>query len=166
MKYFRTTKEFARAVCAEKGQVRPEKTWYLVEHEDHGVKIENNAPRSYRNLKRVLFCVDGERFAERTFGIWVESPDSNDKRWLMERQLLYAVDVLAHADLTVPFLEPSRNVDVEIQYKLNDYLNAARSNLYEGFNVEVIAEATRLMKKDRCFAMLECCGDPLSCDAA
>ena len=72
----------------------------------------------------------------------------------MQRQLREAVDRLRDKDLRWQFVEASRNVEPEVEEKLNRYLCGARWNLYEEFNRKVIEEATRLMEKDGCFGTL------------
>jgi hypothetical protein len=154
MKCYRTTKEFVREVCRENGQSRPKQTHYLVQDWQYVTRIEPKAPNSYHGLRQVIFCVDG-RCVTRRFGLWVESADGWDVAWLPERQLREAVDRLRKKDLECPFLWSSRNLDREVEEKLNEYLESARWNLYEEFNRKVIDETLRLMKADRCFSTLD-----------
>jgi hypothetical protein len=161
MKCYRTTREFVRAVCRETRQGRPRQTYYLVQDWQNVTRITPKAPNSYHGLKQVSFCADG-RFVTRRFGLWVESADGQEMAWLRQRQLREAASRLRNGNLKCPFLQSSRNVDPEVENKLNQYLDKARRNLYEEFNRKVIDEATRLMTADRCFAALDCRGDLLS----
>jgi hypothetical protein len=162
MKCFRTPKEFAQAVCLEKGKLRPRNTHYLVQDLQQHVTSQKKAPKSYRGLKQVIFSVDGERFATRRFGVWVDEADWSDEEWLKQRQLRQAVEGLRQRDLSTPFLMAPRSVDPAVETELNKYLNTARWNLYEEFNRKVIEEARRLMEKDGCFYNLNHQGDPLN----
>ncbi len=164
MKAYRTTKEFTRAACRENGKDRPKQTYYIVEDWQHVVTTQPKAPNSYHGLKRVRFFADG-RCVTRRFGLWVEQPDESDMAWLMQRQLREAVERLGDGSPRY-LLEASRNVEPEIEEKLNRYLRDARGNLYEEFNRRVIDEATRLMEKDGCFAALAARGDILEQPAA
>jgi hypothetical protein len=161
MKCYRTTKEFVREVCRETGQSRPKQTCYIVQDCQNATRIQQKAPNSYHGLKQVSFCADG-RFVTRRFGLWVDSANAYDMAWLEQRQLHEAVDRLRNKDVSRYFLEASRNLDPEVEQKLNQYLSSARWNLYQEFNRKVIDEALQLMEKDRCFSTLECRGDLLN----
>jgi hypothetical protein len=160
MKAYRTTREFARAVSRENGKDRPKQTYYIVEDWQHAVSTQPKAPNSYHGLKRVMFFADG-RYVTRRFGLWIEQASDWDTDWLMQRQLREAFDRLWDKDLQCPFLTASRNVEPEVEEKLNRYLCDARWNLYEKFNRKVIEEAARLMEKDHCFGTLHYRGDLL-----
>ena len=164
MKAYRTTKEFARAMCRENGRARPKETYYIVEDWQHAVRTERKAPNSYHGLKRVLFFADG-RYVTRRFGLWVESASDWDATWLMQRQLYEAVERLRDKDLRY-FLQASRNVEPEVEEKLNRYLCDARSKLYEEFNRKVIEETKRLMEEEGCFGTLRYRGNLLAQPAA
>jgi hypothetical protein len=160
MKAYRTTREFARAVSRKNGKDRPKQTYYIVEDWQHAVSTQLKAPNSYHGLKRVMFFADG-RYVTRRYGLWIEQASDWDTDWLMQRQLREAFDRLRDKDLQCPFLTASRNVEPEVEEKLNRYLCDARWNLYEEFNRKVIEEATRLMRQDCCFIVLEARGDLL-----
>ena len=165
MKAYRTTREFARAVCRDNGKFRPTHTYYIVEDWQHSVRTQPKAPNSYHGLKRVMFAADG-RYVTRRFGLWVEQAEESDTTWLMQRQLRDAVDRLWDKDLQWPVLEGSRNVDPEVKKKLNRYLDDARWDLYREFNTAVIEAVTLRMEKDGCFAALAARGDLLEQPAA
>ena len=148
-------------MCRKTKQGRPGRTYYLVQDWQNVTRIAPKAPNSYHGLKQVSFCADG-RFVTRRFGLWVESADRWDMAWLRQRQLREAASRLRKKNLKCSFLWSSRNVDPEVEEKLNEYLNKARWNLSEEFNRKVSDEATRLMTADRCFAALDCRGDLLS----
>ncbi len=160
MKAYRTTRDFVWRVWLDNKGHAPKFTCYEVEDWQHARRFQQRAPNSYHGLRRVTFWADG-RCVTRRFGTWVESADKSDETWLMQRQLRAAVDRLRDKDLRRPFLESSRNVDPEVKTKLDRYLDDARWNLYEEFNRKVIAEATRLMRQDCCFIVLEARGDLL-----
>jgi hypothetical protein len=164
MKCYRTTKEFVRTVCREKGQSRPKQTFYLVQDWQDVTRVEQKAPNSYHGLKQVIFSVDG-RFATRRFGLWVESAESLkdwDVTWLWERQLREAVDRLWKKNLNCPFLRSSRNVDPGVEDALNEILDMARWSLYKEFNEKVIKAAKRMMEEDDYFSTLKDRGDLLN----
>lgn len=161
MKCYRSTRDFARAVCRENGQSRPMQTYYILQDWQRAARIVEKAPNSYHGVREAIFCVDG-RCVTRRFGLWVESASEWDMDWLRERQLREAFDRLRTADLRSPFLVASRNVDPEVERKLNEYLNTARWNLYEEFNRKVLDETQRLMEKDGCFSTLKYRGDLLN----
>ena len=158
MKCFRSVRQFVAAVCREKGQWCPKSTHYLVRDVENVVRVEKSAPRSYRKLKEVMFCVDGDRFVTRRFGVWVEAAHRWDERWLMERQLQEAVDWLQKNRC---IYEAPRFVEPEVEQKLNEYLDTARQRLYESYCTGVIEETLRLMEKDGCFSTLRNRGDLL-----
>jgi len=136
-------------------------TYYVLQDWQRAARIVEKAPNSYHGVREAIFCVDG-RCVTRRFGLWVESASEWDMDWLRERQLREAFDRLRTTDLRSPFLVASRNVDPEVERKLNQYLNAARWNLYEEFNRKVIDETQRLMEKDGCFSTIKYRGDLLN----
>ena len=165
MKCSRSARAFARKVCREKGQSCPKSTAYLVQNREQQFMVQKNAPRSYRKLKQVVFCVDGDRFATRRFGVWVEEADSRDEAWLMQRQLRKAFDDLQRTEW--PYIMTALSgVDPEVKSKLDSYLSTARQSLFAEFNRKVFEETKRLMEQDGCFATLDSRGDPLDQAAA
>ena len=162
MKCFRTTKEFANAVCREKGQLRPQETRYLVDDKRKGLMMLRHAPKSYDNVTQVVFCVDGERYAVRKFGVWAESPRPDDLKWLKERRLREAIDQLRR-DVHDGMVWASWELEEEVKEELNRYLESARQSCYDkDFNSRVLDKALDLMERDGQFRMLKYCGDPLN----
>ena len=68
MRCFRTTRQFARQFCQERGRYQPRSTWYLVEYQSGQYERLLHAPRSYAHVTKVVFCVDEEGFVERIHG--------------------------------------------------------------------------------------------------
>ncbi len=153
MKFFRSVREFAAAVCREKGQWRPRDTYYIVKDRVGVVRVEKKAPRSYRRLREVAFCVDGDRFVTRKYGVWVESASEWEEEVLQDRQLHEAVDRLHKKDLRCAFLRAPRNLDRRVEFGLNQYLNEARLSLYEEFNRKVIEVVKEKVEEDWYFTL-------------
>ena len=162
MKCFRTTKEFANAVCQEKGQIRPKETRYLVDHNRRGLMMLRNAPKSYANVTQVVFCVDGERYAVKKFGVWVENPRPDDLAWLKQRRLREALDQLRR-DVHDGLVWAPWGIEEEVQKELNRYLDSARQSCYDkDFNTRVLGKTLELMERDGRFLRLNFHGDPLN----
>ena len=96
---FHSPQAFAKHVCKDKGLKYPRTTCYLVEDKDGNLSVLSSAPKSYRKLHRVTFCVDGERVAIRLYGLWVEAPSFHDELLVMKHQLRKTLDHLREEDV-------------------------------------------------------------------
>jgi hypothetical protein len=137
-----------------------------VQERDNSVKAQVTAPKSYRNLKQVMFTVDGDRFVTRRFGLWVESANYYDEEWLKQRQLREAFNTLRQRTWSSIYVLAPTNVDTAVESTLNRYLAAAREHLRDEYHSKVLDEALRLMKKNGCFSTLDSRGDLLNQAAA
>jgi hypothetical protein len=134
----------------------------LVDHNRRGLMLLRHAPKSYQNVAQVVFCVDGDRYAVRKFGVWVENPRPTDLEWLKERRLREALDQLRR---DVPSWEVSApwGLEQEVREELNRYLDSARRSCYDkDFNTRVLDKALGLMEREGRFISLELRGDPLN----
>ncbi len=146
MKCYRTPGEFKKVVCRKRRLGQAEETCYWLTDRDGKVRVEKKAPKSYRGLKKAVFCVD-DWFAVRKFGMWVALAGHDDEEWLMEEHLREAIDQLRKSDLYRPSIRAPRNVAPEIQKTLNGYLECARENLYNLINRQVIDEAEFMLEE-------------------
>jgi hypothetical protein len=159
MKCYRTPNEFAKKICRENHESRPKEAWFLVEDPCFGLKIQEKAPRTH-DLKRVIYCVDRKRFAERLYGVWVENPSDEDKVLLEQRRLRQAFDRLRENPRSGSLCAP--DVEKDVQKRLDTYLEWARDHCSdEKFNAKVLDEALAMMQRNSCFHRLETEGDPL-----
>jgi hypothetical protein len=161
MKGYRSTREFAAAVCKDNGQRRPKETWYLIEHELDGLVIQRTAPRSYDRVKRVFFCVNGERLVEKKFGIWVEGARAKDEEWLKQRLLRETLGKL-RANVQDGLLVAPYSLDKELWKTLDGFITTAKWCCADKeFNAKVLDHTLKSMEHDGCFRTLELLGDPL-----
>ena len=160
MPIYKSTKAFANAVCKDKYQSSPQVTCYLITHNYNGTSVQKEAPKSYRNLNRVVFCVDNERFATRRFGMWVENPTAAENQVLLQRQLLATVKRL-RANLPVwNLVEAPKTLDREAWRILNLALVKARLILWHEVNTKILDEAVRLLNHGGHIGHGEECGEP------
>ena len=164
MKAYRTTKEFARAMCRENGRARPKETYYIVEDWQHAVRTERKAPNSYHGLKRVLFFADG-RYVTRRFGLWVESGQR------LGRDLAHAAAALrggreaaGQGPAVLPASLPQRRAGGRGEAEplpLRREVETVR-----GVQRKVIEETKGLMEEEGCFGTLRYRGNLLAQPAA
>jgi hypothetical protein len=160
MKCFKTARDFARKVCREKGQSSPREQWYLVDNPPFGISITEKAPRSH-GLKRIIFCVDRERFAEKMYGVWVENPSEQDKELLKQRRLCQAFDCLrgnpCNGNLSAPY-----DVEEDIKKELDSFLYWAKDRCSDqAFNTKVLEKTLASLQQSGKFSLLNMEPDPL-----
>ena len=150
-----------RHFCRERGRSRPTSAWYYVEYEDGRRQRLVQAPKSYRNVKKVIFGVDGEGFVERMFRLWIEQPSRAGRRWLVQREARLVLDSLTtrldlRNDLQVP-----EGVDEKVRKKLASYLSDAKQLHRRDFDRKVLETAREAMAKANEFYFVNRYGDSL-----
>jgi hypothetical protein len=159
MKCYKTPKAFAEKVCREKKQSCPREAWFLVEDAYLGWAIQNTAPRSHY-IKRVIYCVDRNRFVEKVYGVWVECPSDRDRELLKQRRLRRWLERQRENPPSGHLC--ARNLEEDVQKDLNQFLVRARERCSDKeFNGRVLEETLALMRGWACFEMLDTEGDPL-----
>lgn len=158
MRCFKSTRGYVNRFCRDKGRSRPRSTWYWVEYEDGRYERLLHAPKSYRKVKKVVFCVDDEGFAERFLRLWIEQPTVRGRRWLVEREAKRVLDSLLVRGVSyLPY-----NVNNEVHNKLESYLSEAKQAHRQEFDRKVLETACEAMSKAGEFALLNHYGDSLS----
>lgn len=161
MRCFKSTRGYVNRFCAERGRSRPRSTWYLVEYENGSYRRLPHAPRSYRNVKKVIFSVDDEGFVEKLLGLWIEKATLWGREWLIQRRARQVLDSLGARqdlcrDLHVPYQESH-----EVCNKLARYLMDAKEAHRREFDQKVLATAREAMTKTGEFWLLNMYGDSL-----
>jgi len=142
MRCFKSTRGYVSRFCAERGRAQPRSTWYLVEYDDGSFRRLPDPPRSYRKVKRVVFCVDDQGFVERVQGLWIEQLSPDRRRWLVEREVKRVLYFLASRKDLWDNLPVPRNADDEVRIKLWQYLGDVTQAHTREFDREVL-ETTR-----------------------
>ena len=112
------------------------------------------------SVKRVIYCVDRNRFAEKVYGVWVERPSDRDRELLKQRRLRQWLDRQRENPPSGHLC--ARNLEEDVQKDLNQFLVRARDRCSDKeFNGRVLEETLALMRGWGCFETLETEGDPL-----